>query len=154
MKWRVSWKSQMDCNDADYSYEEGEYGIVDDTKLKDMQKLALEVEAAEFHCEHYDDGYADYEPEELSEHLKKQRIIQRLMIPCDMIEKFAGEFDGDEYEPRDPTGWGGGHDLCISFSRLPADAKEEDITDRFLTTPIRLQNEKEKEEKDAAKKAE
>lgn len=154
MKWRVSWKSQMDCNDADYAYEEGEYGIVDDEKLKDMQDLVLEVVATEFYCEQFDDGSADFDDEELIAHLKADRTIQRLMIPCEKIEEFAGGWDGWDYKPSDPTGWGGGHDLCVSWSRLPADVQEKDVSDNWLTTPIRLQKEKEKEEKEAAKKAE
>jgi len=45
MKWTIKWESSMDTNDADYVYDSGEYGDVDDTNPDDMKQLAFTVAA-------------------------------------------------------------------------------------------------------------
>lgn len=87
MKWTIKWESSMDTNDADYVYDSGEYGDVDDNNPKDMKELAFTQVAIEYCCDNYDYGYLNLDEDEFRE----------LMITNDFLLSIATKEEIEEF---------------------------------------------------------
>lgn len=131
MKWLVTWESEMDTNDADYVKDNGTYGIVDDEDRDDMLKLLNTIISCDVYAENFDDGDCNLDDEEQIE--KVYERLKTFGVTEEELDRMAGDedfcVDPRYYKPNDPIDWSVAHDLCISFSKVPADAPSPDHCD-------------------------
>lgn len=137
MKWTIKWESSMDTNDADYVYDSGEYGDVDDNNPKDMKELAFTQAAVEYCCDNYDDGYLNLDDDEYRKLMVNNEFLLSIATK-EEIEEFCNDFDfrdlAYDYRPRDPNDCSYAHDLSVTWSRIPADVQELDVDDNWVKT--------------------
>lgn len=128
MKWLVTWESEMDTNDADYVRDNGTYGIVDDTDRNDMLKLLNTIISCDVYAENFDDGSCQLDDEEQIEEVFER--LKTFGVTEEELDKLAEDKDfcvePRDYKPSNPNDWSNSHDLCISFSKVPADAPSPD----------------------------
>ena len=86
-----------------------------------MKMMYLNCYAAKF-----DDGYAD--SDEVREAFKEKCKSYGL----EEADYKVFHVDGYDYTPRDPNDDSVAHDLEFSFSRIPADVKEEGVDEHCL----------------------
>lgn len=130
MKWTIKWESEMDTNDADYVYDSGEYGVIDDTNPEDMKKLALTQTAVEYCCDNFDEGSVDLDEDELRELMVNDEFLLSIATK-EEIEEFCNDIDvwdlAYEYRPNDPNDDSYAHNWSIEWTRIPGDVKELDV---------------------------
>ena len=59
MKWKYTYKGEMDTNDADYVYSSGTLGIFDDSDLEQMKTVHMTMMYLNCYADKFDDGRAD-----------------------------------------------------------------------------------------------
>jgi hypothetical protein len=140
MKWTYKFEAQMDTNDADYVEKSGELGTYDDTDMEEMLIVHLQMLYLNCYAGRFDDGYAD--EEEVMKDFTD--AAHGYGITDGEIDWFIEKHMRDEWEfkPRDPNDDSRAHDLYFTFSRIPANVKEEgvdadDIRTYFKRQPIK-----------------
>lgn len=135
MKWTIKWESSMDTNDADYVYDSGEYGDVDDTNPKDMKDLAFTQAAVEYCCDNFDEGSLSLDEDELRELMVNDEFLLSIATK-EEIEEFCKDIDvwdlAYDYRPNDPNDCSYAHDWGVTWSRIPADVKELDADQKWI----------------------
>ena len=126
MKWNYKYEASMDTNDADYVYQSGSLGIYDDGNLEDMKDVHMKMMYLNCYAAKFDDGYAD--DDEVREAFKAKCKSYGL----EEADYKVFHVDGYDYTPRDPNDDSVAHDLEFSFSRIPADVKEEGVDEHCL----------------------
>ena len=126
MKWNYKYEASMDTNDADYVYQSGSLGIYDDGNLEDMKDVHMKMMYLNCYAAKFDDGYAD--DDEVREAFKEKCKSYGL----EEADYKVFHVDGYDYTPRDPNDDSVAHDLEFSFSRIPADVKEEGVDEHCL----------------------
>ena len=137
MKWTIKWESSMDTNDADYVYDSGEWGDVDDTNPDDMKQLAFTQAAVEYCCDNFDEGSLDLDEDQLRELMVNDEFLLSIATK-EEIEKFCADIDvwdlAYDYRPNDPNDCSYAHNWSVEWSRIPADVKELDVDGKWIKT--------------------
>ena len=126
MKWRYKFAAQMDTNDADYVYTSGAIGTFDDGDLNQMKAVHMIMMYLNCYASKFDDGHAN-----------RDDVREAFEAKCQeygLEEADYEDFDLDmyDYRPRDPNDDSHAHGLSFTFTRVPADVKEENVDEYCL----------------------
>ena len=126
MKWKYTYKGEMDTNDADYVYSSGTLGIFDDSDLEQMKNVHMTMMYLNCYADKFDDGRADSDKvkEAFDEKCKAYGLAK-----ADYKDFYVDAYD---YEPDDPNDDSNAHDLRFSFRRIPADVVEQNVDEYCL----------------------
>lgn len=126
MDWRYKYEGEMDTNDGDYVYSSGELGTYDDSDLFQMKAVHMLMMYMNCYAEKFDEGSADCDEvrKEFEEKCKSYGLEE-----ADYKDFHVDMYD---YKPRDPNSDSYAHDLSFSFTRVPADVKEEYTDEHHL----------------------
>lgn len=126
MKWNYKYESSMDTNDGDYVYQSGSLGVYDDANLEDMKNVHMQMMYLNAYAEKFDDGYAD------GDEVREIFVQKCKEYGLEEVDYKGFYVCGYDYAPRDPNDDSYAHDLEFSFTRIPADVKEESVDEYSL----------------------